>query len=107
MVLGGPRFCGRADLCLKPRLDDIERACDNTSKTTSCRACEKLEGGADFATLLVLASPSGKLLPEHELQSREWKITVEGSLVAVKQSRGSFQAHNGAGSVHSTAVVVS
>lgn len=106
VILGGAGLGWGVDLGLQPCLDDIERASDDTGKAASRGAGEELEGDANVTALLVLAGPCGELLPEHELQGREGQVAVEGGLVAIKESRDTFSADNGAGSVEGAPVVV-
>lgn len=106
VILGGPGLGWSIDLGLKPCLDDIEGASDDTGKATSRSASEELERDANVTALLVLAGPCGELFPEHELEGRKGQITVEGGLVAVKESRNTLSTDNGAGSVESASVVV-
>lgn len=106
VVFGSPGLGWCVDLGLKPCLYDVERTSNDTCKTTSRSASEELERDSNVTALLVLAGPRGELLPEHELKGREGQISVEGGLVAVKESRDTLSTDNGTGSVESASVVV-
>lgn len=105
-VFGVSGLGGWVDLRLEARLDDIERAGDDSGKATGARTGEEFERDADVAALLVLAGPGGELLPEHELQGGEGEVSVQGGLVAVEEGGGSLSTDNGARSIDGASVVV-
>lgn len=76
VIFWQPVFRGHVDLCLETRLDYVERTCNDTSKATCRSSSEKLQGDADIAAVLVLASPGGELLPKHELKRREGQVAI-------------------------------